>query len=304
MPIILDEKSLSRMRRGVRAKRLKIAPPKTKAERELFKRMNLLWNEVLFPATERIQKMVDENAPAEDVADLIEEVLREAQDAYRIVSDDIIWRWRASMDGDTRAAFTSGLRTSLGVDISAFVDTPEMQLVLQGATLEASQLIKTIPGDYLGAVAEAVADNYVGKPLPEGRSLLDQIQHLGDVSQNRAKLIARDQTNKLVGSVNQARQQSIGIETYRWRTVRDQRVVGRPGGRYPEGNKVHGNHYKMEGMLCKWDDSTKLSRDGGATWVRRDADMPQTHPGQDIQCRCHPEPVIDVKKILKFAQQL
>ena len=304
MPFIIDENSMKRMRRGLRARRLRIGPPKTKAERDLFNRMNALWGEVLFPASERIKEMIESNAPDYEIADVIEEALHEAQMKYNIASDDITWRWIASLDKDTRAAFHKGLRDSLGVDISAFVDTPEMQLVLQGATLEAAGLIRTIPRDYFGEVAQAVADNYTGRPLPEGRSLLQQIEHINGNNESRAKLIARDQSSKLIGRVNQARQQSIGVEMYRWRTIKDRRVVGNPGGLYPVGNQVHGNHYKMEGQICSWSDSTVLTRDGGATWVKRDDDMPKTHPGGDLQCRCHPEPIIDVKKVIKYAQQL
>lgn len=302
MPLILEKKSMDRLKRARRAKRLKMTPPKTRGERELLNRMNKLWAKVLFPATERIKQMVTAGAPADEIADLIEKVLDEAQAEYNIVSDDIIWRWMSTVDQITRNNMFHGLQESLGVDIQAFVDAPEMQLVLQGSSLEAAGLIKSIPRDYMGEVAKAVADNYVGKPLPEGRSLLDQIQEVGKISKNRAQVIARDQTNKLVGNINQARQQSIGIETYRWRTVKDQRVVGKPGGKYPKGNKAHGNHYMMEGLLCRWDDPTKVSYDDGVTWKDREEEMPQTHPGQDICCRCRSEAQIDVKKILKFAQ--
>ena len=284
MPLILEKKSMDRLRRAQRLKRLKMTPPKTRGERELLNQMNKLWEKVLFPATERIKQMVAAGAPAYEIADLIEKVLDEAQTEYNIVSDDIIWRWMSTVDQITRNNMFNGLQESLGVDIQALVDTPEMQMVLQGSTIEAAGLIKSIPRDYMGEVAKAVADNYMGKPLPEGRSLLDQIQEVGKVSRNRARVIARDQTNKLVGNINQARQQSIGIETYKWRTVKDQRVVGKPGGKYPKGNEAHGNHYMMEGLLCRWDDPTKVSYDDGATWKSRKDEMPQTHPGQDIQC--------------------
>ena len=122
------------------------------------------------------------------------------------------------------------------------------------------------------------------------------------MSYGRAKLIARDQTKKLNSNLNQARQQSVGITLYIWKTVRDERVVGRPGGLYPQGNKAHGNHYVMEGLYCRWDDSTVYSEDRGETWKKRQAEMPQTHPGQDIQCRCHAAPVVDIDQILKYME--
>ena len=88
-------------------------------------------------------------------------------------------------------------------------------------------------------------------------------------------LIARDQTSKINTAVNQARQTEIGIEEYIWRTCKDSRVVGAPGGKWPEGNATHGNHYKREGVKYRWDTPPY---DG--------------HPGYAINCRCYPEPVI------------
>lgn len=303
MPILLDYKQLEKLEKRRRIpRRVRVSKSPARPERILRKQLEALWARVLLPATERLQQYAQEGAGPQVIADYLDQVLRQAEFEYGLAADDFLTTWKVSMDRQTRTALLRGLNESLGVDLTALYDDPVIQDVLAVSGLDAANLITTIPGEYLGQVARAVRDNFIGVPLPEGRSLTAQIQHLGDVSYGRAKLIARDQTKKLNSNLNQARQQSIGITVYIWKTVKDERVVGKPGGLYPQGNKAHGNHYMMEGLYCRWDDSLVYSEDKGKTWKKRRAEMPQTHPGQDIQCRCHAAPVIDIDQILKYAE--
>jgi uncharacterized protein with gpF-like domain len=105
----------------------------------------------------------------------------------------------------------------------------------------------------------------------------------------------------LTSTLSQARQQGLGVKMYIWRTSKDERVVGKPSGIYPVGNKAHGEHYDMADMYCRWDDPSVYSDDKGVTWKKRTSKMPNNHPGQDIMCRCYAEPVIDLKKLLADA---
>lgn len=304
MPLVIDEKIIEKLgrRRGRKTKRMKIGPPSTKAERELFNKVAKLWKNVLFPATERIKQLVRDGADLQSVADAIEQALHHAEFTYGLHVGDIINRWKMSVEGETRARFLGGLKRSLGVDIKAMVDEPVVAEAIAAGSIEAANLIRSIPSKYLGDVARAVADNFTGTPLPEGRSLLQQIQALSGHTQKRARTIARDQTKKLSTTVDQARQRSIGVSMYVWRTVKDERVVGKPGGLYPEGNDKHGNHYVMEGKYCRWDDPTVYSTDQGKSWKKRTGEMPKTHPGHDIQCRCHSEPVVNIEQILAYSR--
>ena len=305
MPLIISDKNIEKLQRGRKARRLNIGPAKSRAERELLKDMNEMWKRILFPATERLKQMIKAGAQPFELANFLDETLATAQAEYNIASDDITWRWLSSTDTDTRARLQRAMQQSLGVGIAAVVDSPGMKILLDAKSMEAANLIKTVPQQYIGEVAQAVVDNLMGRPFKGGdTSLLGRIESVGKVAQSRAKLIARDQTSKLIGSVNRARQESIGLDTYIWRTVKDRRVVGLPGGTYPEGNSVHGNHHIMEGKWCQWADPTLYSTDRGKTWIKRTDEMPKTHPGQDIQCRCHADPVIDVQKILKHTQRL
>jgi uncharacterized protein with gpF-like domain len=116
-------------------------------------------------------------------------------------------------------------------------------------------------------------------------------------AETRADLIARDQTSKLYGNLAQKRQENSGLIWYYWRTMEDERVVGTPGGRYPKGSDGHGNHFKMDGKVCRWDNpnlyakSVQDAKDGN--WEMRTEEMPSGHPGDEYQCRCYAEPIFD-----------
>jgi len=92
------------------------------------------------------------------------------------------------------------------------------------------------------------------------------------LSDKHCKLLARDQMGKLNGNITEAQMQEIGLDLYVWSTAFDDRV--------------RDSHAAMEGLLCRWDDASVCSYDGGKTWVDRPSAAVQLHPGQDIQCRC------------------
>ena len=93
-------------------------------------------------------------------------------------------------------------------------------------------------------------------------------------TRTRAKLIARDQVNKLNGQLTEMRQTELGITQYIWRTSVDERVR--------ESHKV------MEGKTCRWDNSAVYK--SGGKWISRSSiGGVELHPGQDYQCRCYAE---------------
>jgi len=94
----------------------------------------------------------------------------------------------------------------------------------------------------------------------------------GNMTDARARFIARDQIGKLNGEITQRRMEAAGLETYVWGTANDERV--------------RDSHVDLRGRLCKWADSTVYSLDGGRTWISRPPEWCQLHPGKDYQCRC------------------
>jgi hypothetical protein len=114
--------------------------------------------------------------------------------------------------------------------------------------------------------------------------LAAEIQKIDNsIKKGRANLIARDQIGKLNEQVTQARMEQAGLTMYIWSTAKDERVRGYKDGHYPNARP---SHYAMEGLLCRWSDSTVYSEDKGKTWKPRPSGAVMLHPGQDIQCRC------------------
>lgn len=190
---------------------------------------------------------------------------------------DIAARWVDAVDQRDKDEVADSLRKALGVDQARILDGPATRGIVTTLGREAAATIRTIPGELLANIADAVAKSYQQEALPEGRTLAQEIAHISGHAHKRAKFIAKDQTQKMHGMVTEARHTELGIREFVWRTMRDQRVVGAPGGRYPKPSKLHGNHYEREGRRYSWDD---LPADGG--------------PGWPIGCRCYAEPVIDM----------
>lgn len=263
-----------------------VRPPKA-SEMELRRRMGELWQLVLQPTADRILEMSRQRASVAEIAAEIERALYVANTQYASVADEIVWKWVAGVNKETRIRMQAGLREAMGVDMAFLLDNSAVQDMLTAGSLEAASLIRTIPEEYLGKVAKAVFDNFTGRPLPTG-SLTNEILALGARTKRRAELIARDQTSKLTGKLNQVRQQSIGVTEYVWRTSQDQRVAGNPSGKYPDADKnstFHGDHYHRNGKRFKWSEPP-----------------PDGHPGEPGFCRCHAQPVIDPKKVIAFAE--
>lgn len=127
------------------------------------------------------------------------------------------------------------------------------------------------------------AKNYVSKintlveqGVVNGQSIkkiTDEILKATDsLTKKHCKLLARDQVGKLTGQINQSQMEEIGLNLYVWDTSMDDRV--------------RESHAVMQGLLCRWDDASVCSYDGGQTWEPRPSGAIDLHPGQDIQCRC------------------
>lgn len=118
---------------------------------------------------------------------------------------------------------------------------------------------------YAAQVREVIDENYGLR----AEDLAPLLQERASVSESRAELIARDQTLKLNGQINAAKQQGAGVTQYIWSTSADERV--RP------------DHADLDGETFTWGDPPITDQSTGA----------RNEPGQDFQCRCVPLPVIE-----------
>jgi SPP1 gp7 family putative phage head morphogenesis protein len=168
---------------------------------------------------------------------------------------------RQSLDS-VDARLRDVVNISFGIDISGFLTrSGPIQEVVQAGTKLNVALIKSIPEQYFDKVGDAVT-----KGIESGlryEDIAKEIQRVGDVTESRAKLIARDQVSKLNGSMSQVRQMSIGIDRYTWSTAGDERV--------------REMHAELDGQEFSWTDSP-----------------PDGHPGEAVCCRCVAIPVINL----------
>lgn len=144
-----------------------------------------------------------------------------------------------------------------------------LKRVLQLATQQNVQLIKSISSQHLNAIADIVFKNMM-QGVRSGQ-IIEQIRGYG-VTRSRAALIARDQTAKVQSAVNRARQEAAGFKYFRWSTSNDERV--RP-------SHVHaGNAVTPYGRgVYRWDDLPTV-------------DGEKASPGTPIRCRCVAIPVL------------
>lgn len=96
------------------------------------------------------------------------------------------------------------------------------------------------------------------------KNMIKNIKETGDYKEYRLRLIARDQTAKLHGQITKRQQTSIGITKYIWRGVADERE--------------RQTHLTRNNKEYKWGEGIE--------------------PGQEFQCRCTAEPVINFDDIL------
>ncbi|MNU33604.1 Phage Mu protein F like protein [compost metagenome] len=97
-------------------------------------------------------------------------------------------------------------------------------------------------------------------------SISKEIMRSGEVTQARARLIARTEVAKASSNFIQARALGAGSEGYIWRTSDDA--------------DVRDTHKAMEGRYVRWDSPPKT-----------DPSLDPYHAGCGPNCRCYPEPV-------------
>lgn len=145
------------------------------------------------------------------------------------------------------------IRARFGVGVDVYRTEPWLAELQTNWVAANTSLIKSIPTQYMAQVEQTIRAGVLAGESP--KSLAAKIQKQGNVTENRARLIASDQINKANGELNKYRQMDLGIKEYDWITSHDERV--RP------------LHQERDGKTFSWD---KPPSDG--------------HPGMPIKCRC------------------
>ena len=188
-------------------------------------------------------------------------------DYAKSVASGFMSRINRNNDTSTR----KNLKNSVGVDLQSQIRHEDINDYLDVAIRNNVALIKSIKTDYMKDIGDVLRKNV----LDGGRStdLITQIKKRGQVTENKAKFIARDQTARANADLTELRSKALGSTTYTWSGSMDERE--------------RTTHKAMEGKLCKWSDPTVYSDDNGQTWKKRSAiGAVELHPGKDYNCRC------------------
>lgn len=194
-------------------------------------------------------------------ADWFEEWMGELLQAVLLFVDDeklasMVQVYTKQTADFNRKQFHKVLRSVYQVDI--FTTEPWLEEALRMAEWENIQLIKSIPTQTL----EKLRTRFM-QAVRQGERWEDVVEDVKNVlnsSDKRAILIARDQVGKLNAHLTRLRQQHLGVKSYIWRGMLDER------------ERAH--HVEREGKQFDWDNPP----DDG-------------HPGEAILCRCYAEAV-------------
>lgn len=110
-------------------------------------------------------------------------------------------------------------------------------------------------------------------PNEDSGSLVKEINSINTkYTKNKSKFIARNETGNLNGAIQRTQMEGSGFRYYKWMCMLD--------------GVTRDTHRSMNGLVCKWEDDTVYSDDGGKTWKKRTGSMFIGQPGQDYNCRC------------------
>jgi len=230
--------------------------------------------EALAPLLAELPRLLERNARARADAgegDRLRTLIAEALGRVRGFIDPTQLDALAKQLGHNVSSFSGAqlrrqIIAALGVDV--YASEAGLAAIIEGFAAEnvslitnlAEQLVSNVEGATTRALANATRHTDLAK----------EIEKIMGVSKKRAKLIARDQIGKLNGKVNHKRQTNLGINEYVWRTGKDRRVRGTPGGAFPNAKY---SHYAREGKTFSWDEPP-----------------PDGHPGEPVLCRCGADP--------------
>ena len=163
----------------------------------------------------------------------------------------------------SREQWRKQVKAALGVDLPAA--EPSFAKLYESFRKENTALIKSIATEKVDRVREILRDAGSGTRVEQ---IAKQIRESAEVTRSRARLIARDQVLKLNSEVTQERHKAAGVESYVWRTSRDERV--------------REAHRALDGKTFRYDDPPVVDPRRGD----------RAHPGQHYRCRCIGEPII------------
>ena len=234
----------------------------TRAARTILQRVLLPRLPLIMEQAQQLQRS-DADERRDDYASIITQVFGEIRVEFERVFASAA-RSATTMAARRVADHSRGqldkqIKAVIGVDVMQ--DESWLNPFIDGFVSQNVDLIRSIPARFFSDIETAVRDAALSGQRVE--SLAVDIESRYDVSESRARLLARDQVSKLNGDITQVRQTRLGIKTFTWSTSMDERV--------------RASHKAKEGKVYNW---ASPPTDTGK-------------PGDDYQCRCVALPNFD-----------
>lgn len=210
----------------------------------------------------REQGKMDAGDRARRAKVIVERAGRAAADAFRPTElEDVAAKFGRATSKFQREQLNRQAVQAIAIPLVT-IEKPITDLI-PGFVKRNVSLVKTVADTYQSRMAKEVSKAFETGMTAE--TLARRLVGIDDMSDRDAMRIARDQIGKLNADFNQARQESIGVESFIWRTMND--------------NRVRDSHEDLDGQEFQWD-ALPTGDDGE-----------EISPGSEIMCRCYAEPV-------------
>lgn len=136
------------------------------------------------------------------------------------------------IESESTREFVKYVNKYVGVSFRKITKKENLNDFMKAKTLENASLIVGMTQEYIKK-AQIIVTNGVNNGLLPSAIEKQLSENLPFVGKKRAKVIARDQYAKINGQVNKKRNEQLGIKLFKYVTAKDDRVSGKPSGKYP-----------------------------------------------------------------------
>lgn len=216
------------------------------------------------PRMAALVEQAHDAAPSASIKKVLDDLAKRWIDRFDEYAPKIAQAYLQGMFKTSDNAFRRALKES-GWTVE-FTLTPAVRDAFNASLEENIGLIRSIPEKYLQQVEGVVMRSYsAGRDL---ETMVRELKTLYPISNRRAELIARDQSNKANAVVNRARQMELGITEAIW--------MHSHAGKNPRPDHVAAN-----GKRYKIAEGCKISGEF-------------IQPGEEINCRCTSRAVLPI----------
>lgn len=174
------------------------------------------------------------------------------------------------------------VKDALGFEVNTGYYEDNMENMIQQWIHENVSKIQSIPNEYLAEVESIIRWGYETRQPKV--NVYRRLEKLVGLTQEKAKMIARDQLGTLNAQMTRFEHESAGVGKYKWITKRDSRV--------------RDCHRALHGTVHKWDEPPAMwymTKSRGIVYTGRFC-----NPGEDFGCRCTASPVFDIDVAKKY----